>query len=475
MLVDPNYVDDGQLRGQDRVSLSSFLANDDRADMGGGGQPFFSGREREIRAFRKTANALAMGKRRNATIVVEGPPGAGKSALLMQFLEEMRHLPNAEAGGRRWLPVILNGPEAECPSLIAQAVDQAIGRRLALDYEAAQDRSEDRERAVEALTALVGRDAMRKRSHEMGRFIRAILDRAFSAAGVRIGGDDSHRGGIRAVVDRRAPAWADWQIVLLIDEAQGISDPVPDAVPGTLSSIHQGLVEAPISFCAFGLPGTWDALSEARVSRTSAFHDLRLAGLKVSETRMAVRRCFERFGVLDAGAWAEAIAGHSGNWPQHLSAYLHGALSVLQGQAGGGDDIGSVRGASLRSAIALGDAGRWDYYAQRLERLNRDSARHEAYGIDVVRWVREANRPLRGYEIAKKLDEAHGLSDRGATDFLRAAEHSGLLAKDRGGNYITPIPSFAGHLLGETLPDVTEPHPPPNPNNSRNRGSSPRP
>ena len=459
MVIDPNYRDDGRLRPQDEVPLPVFLANDDRADMGERGQPFFSGREREIQAFRKTANALAMGKRSNATLVVEGPPGAGKSALLMQFVEEMRHLPNTEAGGRRWLPVILAGAEAECPGLIADAIDHAIGRRLALDYEAARDRPEDRERAAEALAALVGPDAMRRFSHEMGRFVRAILERGFAAAGVRIGGGDSRRGGIRGVVNRRAPAWADWQAVLLIDEAQGISDQVPDAVPGTLSFIHQGLAETPISFCAFGLPGTWNALSRVDVSRTSSFHDLRLAGLEDSEARMAVDRCFERFGVRDAEAWAAAILDRSANWPQHLSAYLNGALSVLQERAGAGDEVGSVRGASLRSAIARGDAARLDYYRQRLQRLDQGNARHRAYGIDVARWLRGANRTLPAYEALERLGGEHGLSDEAGTAFLDAAKHSGLLGEDADGNLTTPIPSFAGHLLGEELPDVKEPHP----------------
>ena len=83
--------------------------------------------------------------------------------------------------------------------------------------------------------------------------------------------------------------------MLLIDEAQGISDGVPGGVPGTLSSIHQGFAATPISFCAFGLPGTWNALSKVDVSRTSSFHDLTLAGLDDAEARMAVDRCFERF------------------------------------------------------------------------------------------------------------------------------------------------------------------------------------
>ena len=467
VIVDPKYVDDGSLRTQDDVPLARFLSYQDRSQLVIGGQPFFSGREREVRAFREMANALSDGAQGNTTLVVEGPPGAGKSALMMQFVEEMRHLPNTERGERRWLPVILAGAEAECPGRIADAVDHAIGRRLALDYEAARNSPEDRDRAAEALAALVGPDAVRRASHEMGRFVRAVLDRGFAAAGVRIGGEDSRRGGMRGVVNRRAPAWADWQVVLLIDEAQGISGQVPDAVPGTLSFIHQGLAETPISFCAFGLPGTWDALSKVDVSRTSAFHDLPLAGLDCAESRMAVDRCFERFGVRDSEAWARAIVDRSAGWPQHLSAYLNGALSALKERAGAGDEVSSARGASLRSAIALGDEARRDYYRRRLQRLDRDNPRHRRYGMDVARWLRGPNQPLPVHEALDRLGREHGLSDEAGTAFLAAARHSGLLAEDADGNLTAPIPSFAGHLLGEALPDVQEPHPEPSPSSSR--------
>ena len=458
MVIDPNYRDDGRLRPQDEVPLPVFLANDDRADMGERGQPFFSGREREIQAFRKTANALAMGKRGNATLVVEGPPGAGKSALLMQFVEEMRHLPNTEAGGRRWLPVPMNGSRAECPSHIVQAVDEAIALRLAQDCEAARDRIEEQDGAFQALSAFLGEAVMRKHGNDIRRAVRSLLDRGAAAAGFRVGAASPDES-IEAASARRAPSWADWQVVLLIDEAQGISDVVPAAVPGTLSSIHQGFVATPISFCAFGLPGTWNALSRVNVSRTSSFHDLRLAGLEDAQARMAVDRCFERFGVRDAEAWAAAILDRSANWPQHLSAYLNGALSVLQERAGAGDEVGSVRGASLRSAIARGDAARVDYYRQRLQRLDQGNARHRAYGIDVARWLRGANRTLPAYEALERLGGEHGLSDEAGTAFLDAAKHSGLLGEDADGNLTTPIPSFAGHLLGEELPDVREPHP----------------
>ena len=108
-LVDPDYVDDGALREQDRVDLEDYLSDMDRAELSGRGVPFFSGREMEITAFRGIVNRLSRGRQSNATIVVEGPAGAGKSALLAQFQEEISSLSPTESGQREWLPVFFAG------------------------------------------------------------------------------------------------------------------------------------------------------------------------------------------------------------------------------------------------------------------------------------------------------------------------------------------------------------------------------
>ena len=79
-LIDATYQDHGNLRGQDSIGAERYLLLKDRAPMTGRGVPFFSGREAEISAFREMANGLSLGDGANATIVVEGPPGAGKSA-----------------------------------------------------------------------------------------------------------------------------------------------------------------------------------------------------------------------------------------------------------------------------------------------------------------------------------------------------------------------------------------------------------
>ncbi|MCY3795753.1 MAG: hypothetical protein OXG51_15460 [Gammaproteobacteria bacterium] len=446
--LDAEYVDDGALRGQDRVPLEDFLAFRDRAQLTGRGQPFFSGRESEVNAFREVANALLRGHRGNATLIVEGPPGAGKSALLAQFQEEMRAFPSTAGGSRRWLPVTLDGALAMSPLEIMAAVDEAIARRLAQDL-VGRD-GDGAEHSVRQLAALLGRKAL----DNAQSVAQGILDRGVSAMGLSIGPrGEAPPSTLPQAVRLRGRDWADWQIVLLIDEAQGISCSVPGASPGTLSSIHQGMVSAPLSFCAFGLPGTSSALSDVGISRPSGGRHLPLHGLDGSAARMAVRRCFGQYGVVHGEDWESAILDRSANWPQHLATYLHAALSVLKKGATAREAMGDVRRSPLAEALALGDVGRNHYYERQIRRLNRHNARHARYAKALVPLFRENDGAL---PLDLAIEGLEGgplhLSEEAVNRFLTDAAHSGFLAHERDGRLCLPIPSFANHLLGERAP-----------------------
>ena len=447
-VLDVNYVDDGALREQDRTPLAVFLADKDRAQLTGRGQPFFSGREKEVNSFRSMAKALCLGRRGNATIVVEGPPGAGKSALLSQFQEEMRSFPATGSEGRRWLPVVLDGALAMSPPELMAAVDEGIAKRLALDLIEQTDAVEATSPA-QRLAALLGQGALRNARTAA----RGILDRGVSAMGFSIGAKGTTPPAtLPEVVRLRGRDWAEWQIVLLIDEAQGISERGPGSVPGTLSAIHQGLTTAPLSFCAFGLPGTWDALADVGVSRASAGHDLPLSGLDARGSSMAVRRCFAQFGVAHGTAWERAILERSADWPQHLTVYLHAALTVLKSNAVSQEVMGDARRSALREAMELGNAGRSVYYGRRLRSLTRDNPLFRDYAADLAKTYVEADRPPLESEVARHVMARHGLSVEGAAEFLRQAKYSGFLATDDDGRCFMPIPSFAGHLAGVTAP-----------------------
>lgn len=248
--------------------------------------------------------------------------------------------------------------------------------------------------------------------------------------------------------------------MLLIDEAQQISDQAPGAIPGTLSSIHQGFVPAPISFCAFGLPGTWDALGDVGISRGSVGYDLPLAGLNDEASQMAVHRCFAQYQVENADNWECAILKRSANWPQHLAVYLNAALTTLEGHAGAPGakkGFGKAGPELLAEAMALGDEGRKGCCDRRVRGLDRQNARHSRYARHLAPLMREGGGEMHLDEVVDYMEGAPLNPPPGEVDgFIVAAQHSGFLERLPGSKLRMPIPSFAAHLLGEPMPPLPE-------------------
>ena len=441
-LVDENYRDDGSLRDQDTVDVERYLSIGDRAPATGRGVPFFSGREAEIGVFREMANGLSQGLAANASIVVEGPPGAGKSALMCQFMEEMRSLP--PAGSRRWLPVALPASDAESPPDIADAVDKAIVSRLSADLLAAKS-------AESTLVEKLGDYWGKLEPDKAKAKAREFLDRGGSALGFSLGASREEPPKSIARAAARRPAWQSWQIVLLIDEAQDIKPGKANAGFGTLSALHQGLARAPVSFCAFGLHGTLLALDDAGVSRLSDGRRIRLGvgGIRETAARQMVDRCFKSFGLVGGAPWREAILARAANWPQHLAVYLNAAVRQVREASPERMDAAS---ADLEAAMRRGDRARARYYEQRLARLRRSHGGFEKLARELIPALRERGGRLSYSELYDLVEEVgrrtYSLSGANATQFIRDAEHSGLFAPGEEDAYDMPIPSFARHLLG---------------------------
>ena len=430
-----SYVDDGGLRPQDDVPLESFLSDGDRAPLEGTGRPFFSGREAQVNAFRESSGALAAGKAANATIIIEGPPGCGKSALLDQFSADVNSYP--EHHGRTWIAVPINGAIAMSPSAIMATVDRAIVTRLA--NVATADKG-----ALNRLSKLLHIQDPRSALDAA----RAISDRGVAAFGFRIGKRDSQPPRhMEDLVDLRGRQWDEWNIVLMIDEAQHISADSPGSHPGTLSSIHQGLAQLPIIFCASGLQGTTAALKGAGVSRLTSKRRIGLLGLRDKHVGMAVQRAFRQYDVRNAGPLAQTIVERASGWPQHLAIYLGAALNEAKPQikAHGFVDASTL---DLKAILVEGDAMRNSYYRGRLASLAADNPRFKDYAVGMARQLRQAGRPLSASEITRHTVERHGVCESIADDFLAAALGCGLVATDQDLAYFSPIPSFLTHLVG---------------------------
>ena len=124
------YVDTGELRPQDEVNDRLFVGYRDRAKLiDDRGPPFFSGREHEINVFRRMLEDASGGILADSTYVVEGPSGAGKTALMAQCIGEVVACPRTNAG-KDWLPVVVHSSISNSAQAVGRAVDRAIASHV---------------------------------------------------------------------------------------------------------------------------------------------------------------------------------------------------------------------------------------------------------------------------------------------------------------------------------------------------------
>lgn len=358
---------------------------------------------------------------------------------------------------RAWLPVVLDGSVAMSPLELMMEINGAIAQTLAKDLVGSDGCGPPKE-SKGLLARLFDKDGI----DNTKAFAQEILDRGGSAFWFSLGPkQDEPPRTIQAAYRACARDWNRWQIVLLFDEAQDVSADAPGASPGTLKSIHQGIAGAPISFCAFGLPGTLTALRNVGVSRRSGGYTLRLSALQEREAEMAVNRCFAQYEIEGGEAWKRAMLDRADGWPQHLKTYMDAACSVLAKRAADGDVLGDPRESSLIEAIALGDEARVTQYQERIESLNNRGRRFERHARALVPVFEAAEGLPLKHDVEEFLRDELGLGEEGADGFLWAAEGCGFLGPDTDPlRYAMPIPSLAGHLLGRPLPPVSEPEPP---------------
>ena len=489
-----NYVDDGSLRPQDNVDLTFFLALRDRAQLfPREGLPFFSGREAEINVFRRVLSDVGAGILANSTYVVQGPPGAGKTALLAQCVGEVAQCPPA-VDGREWLPVVLHAGDTNSAQRVGEVIDRAIAARWALPDRERQrtdlltnlrqlaEKTGGRERKIvrrafqllqesaraversplEKLDEVFDEIALRidsllasARDKRSLAALKDFLRRGFSFTAFSVGATvgaarDRTNPSIADIAADRAGAWARYRIVLFVDEGQNI----PTSAAGNagekatvLSMIHEARAGAALSLCVYGLPGTTLALRDAGISRTVAERSIRLGPLSDEDCRKAVSRCFSQFGVKNGSDWIDAIVTRSNGWPQHLAGYLAAAISEIARQPSPEKSGFDAQLANAGRALESGDKTRAAYYNHRIESLG---PQFTDWAADLLPLFRNDAKPDRKKLVATLRQKNPSIRDDRIEEFLAAAIRSGILQYEPATRSISfPISSFCAYLAGE--------------------------
>ena len=237
-------------------------------------------------------------------------------------------------------------------------------------------------------------------------------------------------------------------VVLMIDEIQNLR---PEG-ERLLERIHLGKHGLPIFAVLAGLAWSKLRLAEAGISRLSDEHVKTLGPLAKEEAGEALRRMLEEHdiaGFQDAGIVGK-IAEWSNGWPQHLHNYMRAFAGELADKEG---ELGKVDEAEIRK---VGDGRRKNYYVQRLT----SSSIRACFNLlaDVAEMIGEDG--CMEFELLDMLDErrwvektSHSLvmpENMTPREFIDEMIRSGIVHNEA--ERITiPIPSFRQHLIDRRL------------------------
>ena len=231
-------------------------------------------------------------------------------------------------------------------------------------------------------------------------------------------------------------------LLLILDEAQtlGLKDEIPadqiNTVRHVLNTIHNGKLDRPVILIAAGLGTTADAFGTLGISRFAAGAFVELGALDKEAERAVLHDWLTKDGEVRGNpiAWIDTITQETHGWPQHILSYVKPALDQLHA------DKGVMTAEGLSVVLEAGRIFRSEYYEHRTQGFSTKQ-RHSLAKIF-------ANVPLGGRldieDIMMSLTQDHG-SEK-AKKIFHQALYKGVLYRYRG-DYSIPIPSMHDWLV----------------------------
>ena len=411
------------------LPLDVWLDRTDRAEVGR--EAFFRGREAEYEVFRRAVRSLQAGQVGGGTMVFQGAPGAGKSALMAECLEAVRRHSTPEDP---WVAVSLPPEILQSPVDVVEAI-----------LDATQSETE-RLRALTPRTAVARRlDDLQAHGQQLSR---ELWERGGGAFGLSVGRRREETVTAARAFRQAASLLSGFRIVVCVDEAQNV--PVEPSTKGVLDCLHRDPQGIPLVTAFFGLSDTRAMLRRGGLSRLADERIVTLEPLAESEAAEALERVFAAYGFPGTAAeraqWIEQLAALSQGWPQHLNRVAVAAMRVLQDHR-----TGELGEAALTDARTRGRERMERYYAARLE---AGSAEPEVY-----RQLAEAAAERDGLLSTPALDALTKAVRQGEPldAFLTDALHAGLLApvQHPPKHYRIPIPSLGDYLRARPVDSPT--------------------
>ena len=410
----------------DPLPLEEWLDQTDRSEVGR--EPFFRGRDAEFNVFRKATGSLHDGRIGGGTMVFQGAPGAGKSALMEECMEAVRRHSTPDAP---WVAVAIR------PETLKSAVDVMM-----LLIEAANAECERLSKIAPGAAA-----GKLEAFLEIGRKLyRELSERGIGVAGVSVGGKPEAGGsGDTDIPSERvfrdaAPLLGNLHLVVLVDEAQNI--PVSGPTKGVMDCLHHPPVKIPLVAAFFGLSDTQNVLRQCGLSRFASRRVVTLESLSDEDAACAIRSAFDVYGFTgtqeDREVWVNRLAELSQGWPQHINRVVVAACNIILANGG------QIDSAHLDEAMAAAEEYKREYYAGRLA-----AGTDRSWVYKVLALAAKENDGKLTYDGIESLtEEVRGKTGESMENFLTKALHAGLLAPTREmhDHYRIPIPAFGDWL-----------------------------
>lgn len=382
----------------------------------------FGGRERVIAETLGRTDVLPPKGDWGNTVLIEGAPGAGKTALMREIARQL------DASGT----TAIVQPDVPQPDDV-----EAIYTELATALAGAEP-SLGRTTQTRSRSMSVGPGAL-KGSRASGR---AVTPPSLSTP--------------RAIAALRGdkPWQAEDKAVVFVDEVQNVA---PDtAAAELLRALHTQQSIPALLVCA-GLSNSRAALERVGLSRIGTANIVRLGQLPLSDAVACSQGTFDLVreeGLTGSDAaveqWSERLAAASDGWPRHLQNYLRAAWLTLLDQA-----EPSLDTSDLDAAIRRGNDLRERYYLERIE-----FAKVPTQVLATLYQRLATGEQIDAFSAIDLIGEAIDALPRRVRENVRTSFKDdgtcfekmlsvGAVATDERGRCTSPVPSFAHFVLSQ--------------------------
>ncbi len=411
------------------LPVEVWLKQTDRAEVGR--EAFFHGRDAEYDIFRKAVDSLREGQVGGGTMVFQGAPGIGKTALMQECMEAVRCHSTPDDP---WVAVSIKPDTLLSPAEVVMDLIDAANK--------------ESDRLSKIAPDAIARN-LRKLLDLGGKLYGELSEWEVGVAGNSVSGRSqtvslSEMTVRSARIFREAsPLLEKFHLVVFVDEAQ--NTPVAGTTKGVMGCLHDPPKEIPLVAAFFGLSDTEQVLRQCGLSRYADKRVVNLEPLETTDAASSFRRMFDAYytgAEEEKDFWADALADLSQGWPQHINRIGVTASQVIRANKG------RLERRFLDQALEKGAERKNDYYAGRVKAGSSRAWVYKKLALAAAKKKDDLVDTLSYDEIDLLTESARERKAESIDDFLTNALHAGLLAPALKipDQYKIPIPSLGDYL-----------------------------